>query len=206
MDILLTGFDPFGGEDINPSWEAVRRLPDTLLGAKLHIHQLPTSFERAPQVLRGLIADIQPDAIICTGQAFGRNALSIERVAVNLQNASLPDNDGATPYEQAVNAQGPAAYFSSLPVHALADALAKQGMPCELSYTAGVYVCNTVMYTALSEAEKLPHPCPAGFIHVPATPEQSLQHKGVYPWMSIDDVSRSLQWCLDALIDDILSN
>ena len=157
MNIIVTGFEPFGGERVNASWEAVRELQgvQTVL--------LPVSFRRAAAAVREIVS-ASPDAILCVGEAGGREKISVERVAVNLMNARIPDNDGFQPVDAKIREDGPAAYFSTLPTRALAQAMEN----AEISYTAGTYVCNAVFYTLMDAAGES---IPAGFIHVPKAME-----------------------------------
>ncbi len=160
MGIIVTGFEPFGGAEVNASWEAVRRLD----GVERIL--LPVSFAAAVKGIRGL-AGRGIDAVICVGEAGGRSAISVERVAVNLMDARMPDNDGARPVDAPVVPGGPAAYFSTLPTRRIAARLEEAGIPAELSCTAGTYVCNAVFYALMDAVARSGRPIPAGFIHVP---------------------------------------
>ncbi len=155
--MIVTGFEPFGGESVNASWEAVKGLTgvQTVL--------LPVSFRRATAMIREITAQ-HPDAVICVGEAGGREKISVERVAVNLMDARIPDNDGFQPVDIPISAIGPAAYFSTLPTRKMAVKMEN----AELSYTAGTYVCNAVFYTLMDAVRDT---IPAGFIHVPKTME-----------------------------------
>ncbi|GAA3631167.1 pyroglutamyl-peptidase I [Microbacterium awajiense] len=165
--VLLTGFEPFGGDAANPSGEAVHLVasawegPDTLVTAVL-----PVAFERASERLRALIAEHSPDIVIATGLAGGRAAVTPERIAVNLIDARIPDNAGAQPIDVPCVDGSPPAYFSSIPVKAIVAAMTDAGIPATLSHTAGTYVCNHVSFVALDEAARRPG-LRAGFIHVP---------------------------------------
>ena len=155
---LLTGFEPFGGETVNPSWEAVRQLDGKRLGGhRVVARLLPTAFDASLRELKGAVRALKPTLLLGVGQAGGRSRLSIERVAINLQDASIPDNAGAQPMDTAVIAGAPAAYFSSLPVKAMVAALNQAGLPAELSYTAGTYVCNHVAFAMLHLAARHRH-------------------------------------------------
>lgn len=161
MRIVVTGFEPFGGREENASWEAVK----TLSGVEKIL--LPVSFVRAADRVRALAAS-GPDAVICVGEAGGRAAVSVERVAVNLMDARIPDSDGAQPRDTAVRPGGPAAWFSTLPTRDILDAVTGAGIPAEMSYTAGTYVCNAVFYALMDAAAQERSVKAAGFIHVPA--------------------------------------
>ncbi|MBM3342521.1 MAG: pyroglutamyl-peptidase I [Betaproteobacteria bacterium] len=170
---LVTGFDAFGGDVINPSYEAVRRLPARIGTLGIVTARLPTSFARAPRQLEGLIARERPDIVVCVGLAAQRDAIGIERVAVNLQHACMADNDGQQPQDQPIVARGPAAYFSTLPVITIVDALNRAGLHAQMSMSAGTFVCNQVFYRLMHGAAARRagrHIRHAGFVHVPALP------------------------------------
>src|SRR5262245_12873935 len=146
MKALVTGFDPFGGDVINPSYEAVRRLPARIGTLDVVTAELPTSFARATPRLRALIAREKPGIVLCVGLAAERQTIGVERVAVNLKHARIADNDGARPVDAPVIARAPAAYFSTLPVTHIVDALARARLSAEMSMSAGTFVCNHVFY------------------------------------------------------------
>ncbi|MDP9801035.1 pyroglutamyl-peptidase [Arcanobacterium wilhelmae] len=152
MKILITGFDPFDGEPINPAWEAVRRLPAEISGARIITAQVPTVFGEAIERTRELIAFHRPSAVVNVGQAGGRTAITVERVAINIDDARIPDNAGHSPIDQPVIPGGPAAYFSTLPVKAMVAVIRAAGLPAALSNTAGTFVCNHLMYGTLALA------------------------------------------------------
>jgi len=182
LKALVTGFDPFGGDAINPSYEAVRRLPSAIAvrAGKLEVvtAELPTSFARAVRSLRALIARERPDIVLCVGLAADRDAISVERVAINLCHAHIADNDGRRPVDKPVLASGPAAYFSTLPVADIVRSLKRAGLRAEMSMSAGTFVCNHVFYSLMHEAAKrrrgrrIRH---AGFVHVPALPRDGAE-------------------------------
>ena len=149
MKILLTGFDPFGGETVNPAFEAVKLLPDTIAGAEIVKQEVPTEFIRAGEVLEAAIQANQPDVVICIGQAGGRSAITPEKVAINLMDGRIADNAGYQPIDVTIQEDGETAYFTSLPVKAMVQSIKDAGIPSALSYTAGSYVCNYLMYTLL---------------------------------------------------------
>ena len=165
--LLITGFDPFGGEPVNPAYEAVRLLPDVVAGIKLCKLEVPTEFVRSGAVLRDALAAERPDAVLCVGQAGGRAAITPERVAINLMDARIPDNAGFQPVDQPVVPGGPDAYFATLPVRRMAETIEKAGIPAQISNTAGTYVCNCLLYTLLHTAAVEYPGMPGGFIHVP---------------------------------------
>lgn len=168
MKILLTGFEPFGGEPTNPSWQAVQAV-DECEAVELRKFCLPVSFQKAPQLAIAAIERERPDAVICVGQAGGRTAVSIERIAVNLANAKNPDNDGYRPINQPVCEDGPGELCSTLPVNRLVEAVTERGIPCRASDSAGRYVCNTLFYRLLHRFPSLP----IGFIHLPYSDAQT---------------------------------
>jgi pyroglutamyl-peptidase len=164
---LVTAFDPFGGDSTNASLDAMRRLPARLGALEIETAALPTSFARSLPALEAAIARADPRIVLCTGQAADRDALCVERVAVNLQDARIPDNDGAQPAETPVVAGGPAAYLATLPARAAVAALRAQDLPAQLSMSAGTFVCNHVFYGLMRLAEARGHRFRAGFLHVP---------------------------------------
>lgn len=202
--ILLTGFDPFGGEEINPAWEAVRRVRCSR--AQVIAAQLPTSYARGPECLRQLMQAHCPDAVVCVGQAGGRRGLSLERVAINCMDASLPDNDGACFTDAPIDSSLDAAYFCTLPLRRLLQALKTRGFAASISNTAGTFVCNRVLYEALSLAAQQPSPPLCGFIHVPYLPQQAEGKQPAPPSMSLEDLVEALETALNALIDEMEEN
>ncbi|GAA4429925.1 pyroglutamyl-peptidase I [Acidovorax lacteus] len=173
--LLLTGFDPFGGDTANPSLQIAQALQgQRIAGLQVQAQTLPTVFATALPVLEQALARWQPRLVVCLGQAGGRAAIGLERVGINLQDARIPDNVGAQPIDTPVVPGGPAAYFATLPVKAMRQAVLRAGVPCELSYTAGSFVCNHVLYGLLHHvAQQAPAARPrAGFIHVPWLPGQ----------------------------------
>lgn len=169
--ILLTGFEPFGGDARNPSGEAVSELGRRWGGSdRLVTEALPVAYDEAGAALRALLAAHAPDVVIATGLAGGRSRVTPERVAINLRDARIPDNAGAQPIDQPCVAGGPAAHFATLPVKAIARAVDGSGIPSTVSHTAGTFVCNHVMYVALDEAARRPG-MRAGFVHMPWSDE-----------------------------------
>ncbi|MBT2387581.1 pyroglutamyl-peptidase I [Streptomyces sp. ISL-11] len=171
--ILLTGFEPFGGEGVNPSWQAVRAAaahpPD---GLTLTAAQLPCVFGGALDALRAAVTAADPDVVLCVGQAGGRPDITVERVAVNIDDARIPDNAGASPVDEPVVPGGPAAYFATLPVKACVAAVREAGLPASVSQTAGTFVCNHVFYGLMHLAATERPGLRGGFVHVPYAPEQ----------------------------------
>ncbi|MFE4545381.1 pyroglutamyl-peptidase I [Arthrobacter sp. NPDC056727] len=171
--ILLTGFEPFGGQPMNPSWAAALAARDLLRAAGVAVDavELPCVFGAAGSVLRNALDDLAPELVVCVGQAGGRERVSLERVAINCDDAPIPDNAGNQPVDVPVVPGGPAAYFTSLPVKAALLAVEKAGVPAEVSQTAGTYVCNHTFYTLMHELTSRPG-VRGGFVHVPFAPDQ----------------------------------
>ena len=169
--LLITGFDPFGGATINPAWEAVKLLPDQIGDFEVHKLEIPTVFGLAAETVLKAAAELAPDAILCVGQAGGRAAITPEVVAINLREASIPDNHGNQPRNTPVVENAPAAYFSTLPVRDMVEAVKAAGIPCALSYSAGAFVCNDLLYTLLHRYDGTD--VRVGFIHIPYLPEQA---------------------------------
>jgi len=183
MKILVTGFTPFGGEQINPSWEAVRRLPNRIGRAELIKHEIPTEFDASGAALHKLLTELRPDAVLCVGQYGGANCIRVERVAINLRDARIADNAGKQPTDEPVVAGGPDAYFATIPTRRIVDALRERDIPARLSYSAGTFVCNDLLYCALHESAQGYPAMRCGFIHVPYLPEQT--RDGSAPSMSL---------------------
>ena len=183
--LLITGFEPFGGEEINPSWEAVKRLPEEINGYSLEKLLIPVVFGEAAERVIGEAEKICPHAILCIGQAGGRGAITPELVGINLRYGSIPDNKGNQPNDEPIAAGGDAAYFSSLPARKIADAIKAEGIPAAVSYSAGAYVCNDVLYTLLARYKNTE--TRVGFIHIPYIPEQNKE-----PSMSLDEIIKGL--------------
>ena len=205
MRILVTGFDPFGGEPVNPALEALQRLPATLGAHTIERRPLPTVFHRSLDVLGDAVRTLRPDMLICVGQAGGRAELSIERVAINIDDARIPDNDAQSPIDQPIVPGGPAAYFTNLPLKAMVQALGDAGIPAKVSNTAGTFVCNHVFYGAMHLVATEFPAMRAGFIHIPFLPEQVARHPG-QPSMAVETVIAGLICAIEtaaARTDDI---
>lgn len=170
MKLLVTGFDPFGGAVINPAWEAVRLLPDQIGSFTLQKLQIPTVFGKAGETVLAAIGTEDPDVVLCVGQAGGRSAITPERIAVNIRDARICDNAGNQPRGMHVVPEGPAAYFATVDVTKLAEAVEKKGIPATVSNSAGAFVCNDVFYTMLHHYHGTK--TRVGFVHVPYLPEQ----------------------------------
>lgn len=196
MKALVTGFDPFGGDEVNPSSLAVGKLKKRLGNIAVYTAELPTSYARSAEVLRAAIAKAKPDIVLCVGQAGGRTELCLERVAINVQDARIRDNDGKQPIDKPVVAGGPAAHFTTLPIKACVAEMRKSGLPAAVSNTAGTFVCNHIFYALMDIAAS--HPCPlrGGFLHIPYVPEQAARLGGA-PSMSVSDIVRGIEIILE---------
>ena len=183
--LLITGFEPFGGEKINPSWEAVSRLPDQIGEYSLTKLCLPVVFGKAADVVINMAAKLNPDAIISVGQAGGRSAITPELVAINLRHASIPDNEGNQPKDEPIIKDGENAYFVTIPARRISEAVSSAGISSQVSYSAGAYVCNDLLYTLLNLYNGSATLC--GFIHIPYCKEQ-----GKDPFMEMVDIVRAL--------------
>lgn len=197
MRILVTAFEPFGGETVNASLEALRRLAPPA-GHRLIKRVLPVEFGRAALLLREMIRETGPEAVICLGQAAGRSAVTPERAALNVRDASIPDNAGFQPKDEPCVPGAPAAYFSTLPVRAMLEQAAAAGVPAAISNSAGTFVCNDVMYGLLHAVHTEFPTVKAGFIHLPCLPEQAKAH-GDCPSMPGETAAKGLQAMLEAL-------
>ena len=196
MKALVTGFDAFGGDKVNPSALAVRQLKRKLGGVVVHTAVLPTSYARSAIALRGAIHEVRPDLVLCVGQAGGRSELCLERVAINVQDARIKDNDGKQPVDRPVVREGPAAYFSTLPIKACVAEMRKAGLPATVSNTAGTFVCNHIFYAVMDMAEQHGMEYRGGFLHIPYVPEQAARVGGA-PSMSLDDIVRGIEIVLE---------
>lgn len=199
MKIVVTGFDPFGGETINPAYEAVKLLPDTINGAAIVKVEVPTVFGDSGVRLRQAIEKEQPDVVVCVGQAGGRSAVSFERVAINLIEARIPDNKGNQPLGEKIKEDGENAYFTSLPIKAMVKHTTDQGLPAYISYTAGTFVCNEIMYQLLYLIAKEFPTIKGGFIHVPFEPGQVIGKPVDTPSMPIPTIAKTLEFALEAI-------
>lgn len=201
MKILITGFDPFGGENINPALEAVKKLPDTILNSEIIKLEIPTVFRKSLETIEENIIKHKPDVVISVGQAGGRFRVTPERVAINIDDARIKDNEGNQPIDISIFEDGEAAYFSNLPIKAMVKEMMDNEIPASVSNTAGTFVCNHVMYGILYLIDKKYPNIRGGFIHVPYIPSQ-VTTKPNMPSMSIDDISKGLELSLKAIIEN----
>ena len=196
MKIIVTGFDPFGGETINPSIECVKALPE-IEGVELIRLELPTVFKESAIRLNEVINDVKPDAVLSVGQAGGRAGITMERIAINVDDARIPDNISQQPIDEAIQSEGEAAYFTTLPIKRIVKALREAGISAEVSNTAGTFVCNHIMYQALFAATKANKPFKAGFMHIPFIPEQTTDK----PSLPLEESTRALQIAIETIRD-----
>lgn len=200
MKILVTGFDPFGDDIINPAIEAVKRLPDTINGVKIVKLEIPTVFNKSAEVVREAIEKEQPNYVLNIGQAGGRYEMTPERVAINLDDARIPDNDGQQPVDVQIQEDGAPAYFSQLPVKAMVDYMKEENIPASVSNTAGTFVCNHIMYQTIYLTMTEYPEVKAGFMHIPFLPEQVVTRPNT-PAMALDDIVKGITASLKAIID-----
>ena len=200
MKILVTGFDPFGGEKVNPALEAVKSLPSVIHGAEIRWVEIPTVFYQSAEVLEAEIVRYQPDVVLCIGQAGGRASLTPERVAINQDDARIPDNQGNQPIDTPIRLDGEAAYFSTLPIKAMVQAIKEVGMPATVSNTAGTFVCNHLMYQALYLADKKFSHMRAGFMHIPYMTEQVINKPNTAS-MNLADIVKGIEAAIGAIVD-----
>jgi len=185
--VLVTGFTPFGGESINPSWQIASSLPSHIGGAEVRRLEVPTVFSRAIKVVTREIDKHKPVIVLCLGQAGGRAALTLERVAININDAVIADNAGIQPIDKPIVRNAPAAYFATLPIKAMLAAIQKLNLPASISNTAGTFVCNHLLYGVLHHLAKKQHTIRAGFMHVPYLPAQVVS-TAEQPSMSLADM------------------
>ncbi len=201
MKILITGFNPFGGESTNPAFEAVKLLPETIKEAQIIKLEIPTEFKRAGKVLQDGIETNKPDVVVCIGQAGGRSAITPEKVAINLMDGRIPDNAGYQPVDTPVREDGPTAYFTSLPVKAMVETIREAGIPAFLSYSAGTYVCNFLMYELLYLIDHHYPIIKGGFIHVPYMSQQVVNKPNGTPSMDLKTIARGLEKAVEAIVE-----
>lgn len=200
MKILVTGFDPFGGEKVNPAIEAVKKLPDTIAGNEIIKLEVPTIFYESARVVKEKIKQEKPDMVINVGQAGGRSAITPERIAINFQAGSTPDNSGKGPKEGKIETDGADGYFTQLPIKKMVTAIRKAGIPAMVSNSAGTYVCNHLFYEVqYMRVHEFPN-LKAGFIHIPFLPSQA--KNGRHPSMSLDDMVAGLTAAIKEAICD----
>lgn len=198
MKLLLTGFVPFLDNPINPTEEIVKRLDGKEInGYTIETAVLPVDFAESEQRVLAEIREKQPDVVIMLGLAAGRSKITPERIAINVKDGAA-DNNGYTPVDEPIDANGPDGLFSTLPIRNMVTKLKENNYPATISNTAGAYLCNNIMYAAINEARKSEEPFSAGFIHIPASHELAIQNDRLPSW-SLDDLTESIKICIEAL-------
>lgn len=191
MKVMITGFDPFGGEKINPAWEGVRRV-ENLDNITLVKVEIPTVFKKSIEVLRENIIKENPDIILCVGQAGGISDIRIERIGINIDDARIADNMGNQPIDEVIFKDGENAYFSNIPIKLIVDELKKEGIPASVSNSAGTFVCNHILYGLMYLIDKEFNNIRGGFIHVPFIPSQVVD-RPKHSSMSLENISRAIE-------------
>ena len=199
MKILVTGFDPFGGEPINPAIESVKRLPDNIAGAEIIKLEIPTVRKKSLEKIEKAINEHNPDVILSIGQAGGRFDISIERVGINLDDFRIPDNEGNQIIDEPIFLDGENSYFVKLPVKAMVQNVQKNNIPASVSYTAGTFVCNHVLYGVLYLIEKKYKGKKSGFIHIPFLPQQVVDKRNT-PSMELNTIVKGLTAAIEAIV------
>lgn len=200
--ILITGFDPFGGESMNPAYEAVKLIPDSIDGVKIIKLEVPTVFNKSIAVLDEAMMEIQPDVVINVGQAGNRFGITPERIAINEDDARIQDNEGNQPIDTPIVDGGPSAYFSTLPIKAMVENMKLKGIPASVSNTAGTFVCNHLMYGLMYLIDTKYPEVRGGFIHVPFATQQVLD-KPTSPSLSLEQIAQGLVASIEAVIANI---
>ncbi len=201
MKVLLTAFNPFGGESVNPAQEAVEAVADTVAGAEVVKLVVPTVFKKSIETVHEAMKREKPDVTFCIGQAGGRIGLTPERVAINLDDARIEDNEGNQPIDSPIFEDGKNAYFTSLPVKAMVQKIKDAGVPSSISYTAGTFVCNHLMYGVLYYIEKEFPGMKGGFMHVPYLHEQAVNRANT-PSLSKDDIVKGIEAAITAIVEN----
>ncbi len=200
--VLVTGFDPFGGEKINPAYEAVKLLPDEIAGVKIIKKEIPTVFQKGADTVYKAIQENQPDYVLCIGQAGGRSQMTPEWVGINFRNARIADNEGNQPIQVPVVENGPDAYFTMLPVFSMVEKMKANGIPASVSYTAGTYVCNDVLYSVVHFCKTEFKNTKAGFMHVPYAIEQVVNHPNGTPSLNLKDIAKGIKLSIEAILEN----
>lgn len=201
MKVLLTGFDPFGGDKVNPATEAVKRVSDNVNGVEVVKIEVPTVFHKSIDVVAKTIEEVKPDAVLCIGQAGGRFDLTPERVAINLDDARIADNEGNQPIDVKIFEDGEPAYFATLPIKAMVASMRNAGIPASVSNTAGTFVCNHLMYGVLYTLAKKYPGVRGGFMHVPFIPEQVINRANT-PSMALADIVKGIEAAITAIAEN----
>ena len=199
MKVLVTGFEPFGKETINPSLEVIKKLDDKIMDSQIIKLKLPTVFRKSIDILENALEKEKPDIVLCIGQAGGRDKITIERVAINISDARIPDNEGNEPIDEVIFEDGDTAYFSNIPIKKMVEEMKTNNIPAAISNTAGTYVCNHIMYGLLYNIDKKYPNMKGGFIHIPYIPEQVIE-KANAPSMSLDNIVKGISIAIETAI------
>lgn len=199
MKLLLTAFDPFGGDAVNPALEAVKLVADKIGRFDIVKLEVPTVFRKSIERVAQAIEEEKPDAVLCIGQAGGRFEITPERVAINVDDARIKDNEGNQPIDTKIFEDGENAYFTTLPIKAMVEAIREANLPAAVSNTAGTFVCNHLMYGVLYTLAKNYPNIKGGFTHVPFIPEQVARRTPVAPYMALEDIKRGLEAAISAI-------
>ncbi|UTD08718.1 pyroglutamyl-peptidase I [Treponema denticola] len=205
MKILVTGFDPFGGEKINPALETIKLLPNEILGAKIIKLEIPTVIGKSVAKIKDMIEKENPDVVLSIGQAGNRADISVERIGINIDDCRIPDNEGNQPIDEPVVKDGPAAYFVTLPIKAIVEKVKAGKIPASISNTAGTFICNHVCYgVAHIAAERTAQgkPMKSGFIHIPFLPEQVIGKPALTPSMSLEMIVKGIELAIEAIVQN----
>lgn len=197
--ILVTGFDAFGGEKVNPASKVLKNLKDKIRETQVIKLEVPTVFGKSINAVVKKIDEIKPDFVLCIGQAGGRYKITVERVAINMDDASIPDNAKNLPIDQLIDNKGETAYFTTIPVKAIVEAIKKENIPAEISNSAGTYVCNHLLYGVLNHIHKNNLKIKAGFIHIPFLPEQVLKKPNT-PYMTLEMMIKSIETAIKVIV------
>ena len=200
MKILLCAFDPFGGESINPALEAVKKA--NFEGITVEKLEVPTVFYRSVEVVTAKIDTLRPDAVIMIGQAGGRANITPERVAINISDASIDDNEGNRPCDEPICESAPTAYLATLPIKGIVAALKEAEIPSAISNSAGTFVCNHLMYGVLNHIAKMSYQTLAGFVHIPYLPEQTVNKENM-PSLPLEDSVRAIEIIVKTVAESI---
>ncbi len=201
MKVLVTGFSPFGGESINPSFEALKLAKDRINGVEVIKREIPTVFNRSLELIESLIEEIKPDIVICFGQSGGESKIRLEKVAINLDEARIADNEGNKPTDRKIKEDGDTAYFSNLPIKNALKNLNKKNIPSRISYSAGTFVCNHIFYGLMYLIDKKYEGLKGGFVHLPYLPEQVL-NKSNTPFMTMTMMSDAINIIVKTFIEE----
>jgi pyroglutamyl-peptidase I len=205
MKILVTGFDPFGGEKVNPALEAIKLLPAEILGTKIIKLEIPTVVGKSLAKITAAVEQENPDVVLSIGQAGGRADISVERIGINIDDCRIPDNEGNQPIDEPVIQDGPSAYFVTIPIKAIVEKIREHKIPASVSNTAGTFICNHVCYGVAHLAAQRTaagKPMKSGFIHIPFLPEQAIGKPLLTPSMSVETILRGITLALEAIIEN----